>query len=194
MAQELQSRAVATRGKLVTAAIDVIEEGGFEAFRVEDVVRRAGVAKGTFFVHFPEKDALMAHLIGEQIEAYIDEMPWDQPLAQVEDIVDALIPLLSFMTSERYVFDVVYTRSASSEAGVIGPVTAALARLNEVVSAWAATGPYRRDVSPAVLAEGVQAFAMQSMALSFSAMHNDIDMRSTLTVYLDAWLQPHTTT
>ncbi|MGV6849730.1 MAG: hypothetical protein ACWA5A_15250 [Marinibacterium sp.] len=133
----------------------------------------------------------MAHLIGEQIEAYIDEMPWDQTPAQVEDIVEGLMPLLSFLTSERYIFDVVYTRSASTEEGVVGPVTAALARLSDVVAAWTATGPYRRDVSPAVLAEGVQAFAMQTMVLSFSAMHNDIDMESTLTVYLHAWLQPH---
>lgn len=49
---ELSSRAIATRDSLKQAAIDIINERGFSAARVEDVTTRAGVAKGLFYRYF----------------------------------------------------------------------------------------------------------------------------------------------
>jgi AcrR family transcriptional regulator len=49
---DLSSRAIATRDSLKQAAVDVINERGFSAARVEDVTIRAGVAKGLFYRYF----------------------------------------------------------------------------------------------------------------------------------------------
>lgn len=66
--------------ELLEAAIDVFAQRGYAATRVEDVARRAGVAKGTVYVYFKDKEALfqaaVRHLIGptvERIEHAIDE-------------------------------------------------------------------------------------------------------------------------
>jgi len=39
-------------------------ERGIDACRVEDITLAAGLAKGTFFTHFPSKDALVSRLTG----------------------------------------------------------------------------------------------------------------------------------
>ncbi|HWE98954.1 MAG TPA: TetR/AcrR family transcriptional regulator [Caulobacteraceae bacterium] len=45
-------------GEIIAAAIEVFVEQGFGAAKLEEVARRAGVAKGTVFVYFPTKEAL----------------------------------------------------------------------------------------------------------------------------------------
>jgi len=58
--------------ELLEAAIEVFVEQGYAATRVEDVARRAGVAKGTVYVYFKDKEALfqaaVRQLIGPAVE------------------------------------------------------------------------------------------------------------------------------
>jgi TetR/AcrR family transcriptional repressor of nem operon len=46
-----------TRGRLISAAIDVIRAKGYAAASVNDIAAAAGVTKGSFFHHFPTKEA-----------------------------------------------------------------------------------------------------------------------------------------
>jgi AcrR family transcriptional regulator len=48
-------RSEATRARLLQAARDVFERRGYAAASVSDVVAAAGVARGTFYVHFATK-------------------------------------------------------------------------------------------------------------------------------------------
>jgi AcrR family transcriptional regulator len=49
-----------TRQTIYEAAMVLFLERGYDAVTVDDVCERADVAKGTFFLHFPTKDALLA--------------------------------------------------------------------------------------------------------------------------------------
>src|SRR6056297_1375519 len=69
---KIQPRALQTRARLLDAAQEIIAEVGYEGLRTQEVVKRAGVAKGTLFAHFPDKDALMEILIGAKMDAYLD--------------------------------------------------------------------------------------------------------------------------
>ncbi|MGA4563332.1 TetR/AcrR family transcriptional regulator, partial [Uniformispora flossi] len=50
-----------TRARLVSAAVDVFEEKGYDATTVDDVAVRAGAARATFYLHFSGK----ADIVGE---------------------------------------------------------------------------------------------------------------------------------
>ncbi|MCZ4256346.1 TetR/AcrR family transcriptional regulator [Sulfitobacter sp. G21635-S1] len=190
MKQPVQKRTLETRARLVAAAKGLVAAQGYAALRVEDVVAKAGVAKGTFFAHFPDKDALMDLLIGAEIDRHLDAIA-DLPAPRdVDEFVTVLMPLLRFMTCERYVFDVILRHSGAALAEEIGPIATTFVRQAEVVAAWLDQGPFRRDVSPDLLAEGVQAFATQAMALHFCALHNAVPLDQRLRPYLSAWLQP----
>jgi AcrR family transcriptional regulator len=53
----------ARRQAILDAALAVFAERGFEAARLEDVAARAGVAKGTLYLYFRDKEALFEELV-----------------------------------------------------------------------------------------------------------------------------------
>jgi AcrR family transcriptional regulator len=48
---------------ILKAALDVFSEHGFAATRLEDIAQRAGVAKGTLYLYFPDKEALFERML-----------------------------------------------------------------------------------------------------------------------------------
>lgn len=190
MARKPQKRTLETRARLITAAEALISEKGYEALRVEEVVAKAGVAKGTFFAHFRDKDTLLDQLIGARIDRYLDDLE-SLPVPQSADIMaDALTPLLEFMTCERYVFDLILRYSGALAIEEIGPIAMTFDRIMVITAQWVSNGPYRDDVPSDMLAEGIQAFSVQAMALKFCVVHSNVAMKSRFIEYLNAWLLP----
>jgi TetR/AcrR family transcriptional repressor of nem operon len=48
-----------TKVRLMDAAVELAEEGGFGQLSINEVVGRAGVGKGTFYVHFADRSAML---------------------------------------------------------------------------------------------------------------------------------------
>ncbi len=190
MAKAVQQRTLKTRAKLLDAAQAVISESGYEAMRVEEVVLRAGVAKGTFFSHFKDKDALMDQLIGAEIDRHLDDIETLDAPASIAAMADAMMPLITFMTCERYVFDVILRHSGAAANADIGPIAMTFGRHAEVVTKWLWEKPFRKDISAELQAEGVQAFMIQAISLMFCSLHNSVAPRERLETYLAAWLLP----
>jgi AcrR family transcriptional regulator len=53
-------QAEATRRQLVDVARQLFTERGYAGTSIEDIIERAGVARGALYHHFPGKDALFA--------------------------------------------------------------------------------------------------------------------------------------
>lgn len=51
------------REAIVAAALEEFTARGFAATRLDDVAKRAGVAKGTIYLHFKDKEALFQELV-----------------------------------------------------------------------------------------------------------------------------------
>ena len=58
-----EARSAARREAILAAALDEFAQRGFEAARLDDVARRAGVAKGTIYLYFRDKESLFQELI-----------------------------------------------------------------------------------------------------------------------------------
>jgi AcrR family transcriptional regulator len=56
-------RAAERRQAIIAAALDEFIARGFAATRLDDVAKRAGVAKGTIYLHFTDKEALFQELV-----------------------------------------------------------------------------------------------------------------------------------
>jgi len=57
----------ARRQAIVTAALEEFCARGFAATRLDDVAARAGVAKGTIYLHFDDKEALFREIVGTML-------------------------------------------------------------------------------------------------------------------------------
>jgi AcrR family transcriptional regulator len=57
------AKAAARRDAILDAALDEFSARGFAATRLDDVAKRADVAKGTIYLHFKDKESLFQELI-----------------------------------------------------------------------------------------------------------------------------------
>jgi AcrR family transcriptional regulator len=83
-------RAAERRGAIIEAAMDEFIARGFAATRLDDVARRAGVAKGTIYLHFKDKEALFEELIRTAIVPLVGRLyatPPD-PSTSVRDMIE----------------------------------------------------------------------------------------------------------
>lgn len=76
-----QIAAIETKRKLISTALELLREKGFEAINVEDITKKAGVAKGTFYTYFKRKEDIVLDIsrvpFGEIVEELktMKEMP-----------------------------------------------------------------------------------------------------------------------
>lgn len=68
-----QRRKEARPSELLDAALDLFVEKGFAATRLEDVAARAGVSKGTLYLYFDSKAALLKAVVETGIVPVLDQ-------------------------------------------------------------------------------------------------------------------------
>ena len=72
-------RSTERRDAILSAALDEFSIRGFEAARLDDVARRAGVAKGTIYLYFRDKEALFEELVRVMLVPLVSTMEAPPP-------------------------------------------------------------------------------------------------------------------
>src|SRR5882672_6866061 len=91
-----KARGAARREAILAAALDEFSLRGFEAARLDDVAQRAGVAKGTIYLYFRDKESLFQELIRAMLTPLVGTIEAlgkaDLPLAALaEHIVELFV-------------------------------------------------------------------------------------------------------
>ena len=83
------AKAAARRNAILDAALDEFSARGFAAARLDDVAKRAGVAKGTIYLHFEDKESLFQELIRSKMSPVVGTLEaafaTDLPLRTIVD-------------------------------------------------------------------------------------------------------------
>jgi AcrR family transcriptional regulator len=74
-------RSAARRQAILAAALEQFSSQGFAAARLDDVARRAGVAKGTIYLYFADKEALFQDLVRSMLAPVVGHL---ESLVRVE--------------------------------------------------------------------------------------------------------------
>jgi AcrR family transcriptional regulator len=69
----LSPRSARTRGALIAAGFELLVERPIDAIPIDDFVAKAGVAKGSFFNHFADKQAF-ANAIAKEVRLEVEEL------------------------------------------------------------------------------------------------------------------------
>lgn len=83
-----------TRQRIYDAAMEIFRRDGFEAARVDDVAKAAGVSHGTFYFHFATKDEVLIQCLRaseERVVAAIAHVPSDAGLVPALEATCAMI-------------------------------------------------------------------------------------------------------
>lgn len=83
------TRAAERRAAIVEAAMEEFIARGFAATRLDDIAKRAGVAKGTIYLHFKDKESMFEELVRiviVPVVARLTALP--PPTGSVRDLVE----------------------------------------------------------------------------------------------------------
>ena len=98
-------RAAERRAAIIEAALDEFIARGFAATRLDDVAKRAGVAKGTIYLHFKDKESMFEELIRTAIVPMVGRLHAPPPTGgSVRDAVEGF--------AENFIREVANTRRA----------------------------------------------------------------------------------
>jgi len=127
------------------AALDMIAEQGVAAVAVEPLARRLGVTKGSFYWHFPSRDALLAAAL-ERWEAVEQETVFGQ-LEAVSDPRQRLRKLFHVVAHEVKPHKIYSELLKALDHAAVGPVIERVSqrRLEYLAASFRQTGLVRTD-------------------------------------------------
>ncbi len=106
-------KSAARRAAIVAAALEEFSARGFADARLDDVAKRAGVAKGTIYLHFRDKEALFEGLVATTIVPFVAALerlpPADVPIRLVLERFVELFAAEIYGTNRRNVLRLVMT-------------------------------------------------------------------------------------
>jgi AcrR family transcriptional regulator len=83
-------RAAERRAAIVEAAMEEFVARGFAATRIDDIAKRAGVAKGTIYLHFKDKESMFEELIRTAIVPLVVRLHASPPPSgSIRDAIEA---------------------------------------------------------------------------------------------------------
>lgn len=104
-----KEKAADKRAVILAAALDEFSQKGFAAARLDDVAKRANVAKGTIYLYFDDKEALFQELLRAEIGPVIGRL--EAVLAGGETGVSrAPLRELAYRVADLFVDEVLGTR------------------------------------------------------------------------------------
>ena len=180
-----QERRARTRAILVSAATTLIAMRPIEAITVDEIVKEAGVAKGTFYVHFVDMDALIVAVAEEFIDD-IDQAFQPQRISMEDPLTRVAFGCAFFI--ERAINDpawgMVVGRMASTYPWVGERARKRL--LEDLEQAYRLTPVNRRRVQPAVALEVVTGILLQTLVAIGQGRLNATQARTAISAILSS--------
>lgn len=178
---------LATRRRLYDAAMAEFKATGFAAAQVEDIVRAAGVARGTFYNHFATKDHVLLEYVErlqKQATARLAHLTQESARLFFREAIDVLLDVVSGE-------DPVILREALSvvsrhvdELGNVAPLYTGLTAFFEAAQA---RGEIRLDILPSELAAAFLPNVFGQLLLRLTAP--EAELRQTLHHAVDVFVR-----
>ncbi len=90
-----KKRSAETKEKILKSAEALFKEQGFENTSVDSIVKKAGISKGSFYVHFDSKDEIIAYFINAVISKI--DMDLDSIINSTQDDISVTTTLLKIL-------------------------------------------------------------------------------------------------
>lgn len=129
-------RAEERRAQILARALEVFAERGYHGASISDVVKAAGVARGTFYLYFDSKEAVFRDLLDELLSTMrasvrgMDIGPSAAPMA--DQLRDILVQILRTAEQNRALTRIIFREAVGLDA----TVEEKLQGFNDGLHAW----------------------------------------------------------
>ena len=153
-----------TRRRLIEAGTKLFARRGFARTRATDISREAGVAVGTLYVHFTDKEDLLREILFqgfEEIHAVVRRIA-DTKYATVRESVRAHAEaLVGYAAEHPALFQILFSTEVTTTAAGAELLESLMAHQEERLREGMAEGYFRADLDPAVAARAVIGMLIQ---------------------------------
>lgn len=152
----------ATAQRIFEAALQLFMTRGYDTTTVEAIAQAAGVAKGTFFVHFPSKQAVLEHMSRLQVQRMEAAMAAEPGFAALDFRAQVVFIFRALAAGVQQQKELVRQLAAVAmlQEQVLHPGNQQMdvfdAILSDLVVAGQERGQVRRDAAAATLAQIVR--------------------------------------
>jgi AcrR family transcriptional regulator len=186
-------RSAARREAILRAALDEFAARGFAAARLDDVAKRAGVAKGTIYLHFRDKEALFQEIVRSLMGPFVGTLEGvfaaDIPLRAIADQIVELFIREVFGTRRKDIIHLIMTEGPRFPKLAEFYYREVLSRILAGARARLARGVERGEISHAALARFPQLVAAPAMlAIIWTGLFDrfePLDVRELLRAHMD---------
>ncbi len=184
------------RDAILAAALEEFSARGFAAARLEDVAQRAGVAKGTIYLHFRDKQALFQELVTTMLVPFIANIEAAPPVGlPIRLVLERLIDLFVreiYGTERRKLIRLIMTEGPRfpqlAEFHYHHVVKRAVAAMRALLGAAHRRGELRNDAlvrfPQLIIAPGIMAIVWSGLFERFAALDVAAMMRAHLDLIL----------
>jgi len=181
------------RDAILAAALEEFSARGFAAARLEDVAQRAGVGKGTIYLHFRDKEALFQELVTTMLVPFIANLEATPPVGlPIRLVLERLIDLFVreiYGTERRKLIRLIMTEGPRfpqlAEFHYHHVVKRAIAAMRALLEAAHRRGELHNDAlvrfPQLVIAPGMMAIVWSGLFDRFAAL----DVAALMTAHLD---------
>lgn len=150
-----------TKNKIMNAAVKLIFQKGIESTSISDIVKEAGVAKGSIFFHFPDKQTLVSEALKQYENKFFifleQSLTGDTP---GERLINFFENVGKAHKEKNYAGGCIFGNTALEMAdknkiftGIVSNVFKKWVRdLKDVIEEAIKTGEIRKDIRPDTLA------------------------------------------
>jgi len=179
-------KALETRQKIYESASQLFRKHGFDHVSVDAIVKAAGVAKGSFYVHFKSKNFLITSLIADNVGkvdldymAYLQTLPadasaTDQLMSLIEKVADTISNTIGYDVM-RIIYEVQLTKTVNTEA-MLSYSRDIYKVFSKVIQVGIEQGEFKPKISTDQLANHL-IMNMRGMTYEWCIRYPDFDLR-----------------
>ncbi|MDO9412900.1 MAG: TetR/AcrR family transcriptional regulator [Pseudolabrys sp.] len=192
-----ETRGAERRETILMAALDEFSARGFESTRLEDVAKRAGIAKGTVYLYFRDKETLFQELVREMLSPVLGGIEAtrsaDLPVGKLSEILVDLFVREIYETRRKDVIRLMITEGRRFPKlaefyyrEVLSPIFDALRGLLKRASAHGPVPQALIEFPQLIAAPAVIAIIWNGLFESYEPL----DVRKMLKAHIDLMLAP----
>lgn len=182
-------QAIETEKKIYQCAKELFRQYGVDNVTVDDIMEKVGMSKGTFFVHFASRDALLAAYISEYVnrldEDYESYLKTFSDYTAASDILMAMVERVADNITEYVGYEQMKTAyriqlEKTLDTGIILNHDRKIYKIiSSLVNRGMQTGEFRTDI-PAESVANHLVMAMRGATYEWCIRYPDFNLKNNL--------------
>ena len=196
MAKVKRKDGLKRQAQIMNIALLLFADKGYHATSIDDILKEAGIAKGTFYLHFKSKIDLLEFIIDSRFEVFYKsvEVLDISVFSSIEEMKSLYVNVAEFLTGSeelRVFMKLVLKEYTGLELKIFNKINSFVERLvlmsTENIKKAQKEGKANPDIDPYISSFSIVA-ATKEMIFKWAVLDEDFDVKITVSSMVDVFM------